>query len=244
MPSRWRRRRTFDRLCATAPRTELIPFGREVGLPEGQMGNSEVGHLNLGAGRVVYQTLTRIDKAIERARSSTNPALVGAMRAREGARRDAAPHGPHRPGGVHAQITCVAVAASWRRREGRARLRPRLPRRARHAAGSARASCEIWRRRSARSASARIATVFGRYYAMDRDNRWDRVQKAYAPCRRRGRAGAESRGRGDRALLRRGRDRRVRPADGDRRCDGAPLARSRTAMRSSSSTSAPTARAS
>src|SRR3954467_2455741 len=70
---------TYDRLSAIAARTELIPFGREVGLPEGQMGNSEVGHLNIGAGRIVYQTLTRIDLAIETGAFMQNPVLGGAV---------------------------------------------------------------------------------------------------------------------------------------------------------------------
>src|SRR5947209_15760488 len=94
---------TFDHLCATAARTELIPFGREVGLPAGQMGNSEVGHLNIGAGRIVYQTLTRIDLAIETGAFMENPVLVGAMR--EAKARDATLQllGLIGPGGVHAQ---------------------------------------------------------------------------------------------------------------------------------------------
>src|SRR5947209_10034873 len=93
----------YDRLVATAPRTELIPFGREVGLPEGQMGNSEVGHLNIGAGRIVYQTLTRIDLAIEDGSFMQNPVLVGAVR--QATARGATLHllGLIGPGGVHAQ---------------------------------------------------------------------------------------------------------------------------------------------
>src|SRR5947209_13024113 len=94
---------TFDRLVATAPWAELIPFGREVGLPEGQMGNSEVGYLNLGAGRIVYQTLTRIDLAIEDGSFMANPALLAAIG--HAKRHGSVLHllGLIGPGGVHAQ---------------------------------------------------------------------------------------------------------------------------------------------
>src|SRR3954465_1393391 len=94
---------TYDRLCATAARTELIPYGREVGLPEGQMGNSEVGHLNLGAGRIVYQTLTRIDLAIEDGSFMANPALLAVVQYAQDRQTTLHLLGLIGPGGVHAQ---------------------------------------------------------------------------------------------------------------------------------------------
>ena len=126
---------TFDRLCATALRTELIPFGREVGLPEGQMGNSEVGHLNIGAGRIVYQTLTRIDLAIETGAFMENAVLVGAMR--EAKARGATLHllGLIGPGGVHAQDLHLLALLRLAKAEGLDERRyPCLSRWARHAA--------------------------------------------------------------------------------------------------------------
>lgn len=171
---------TFDHLCATAPRTELIPFGRAVGLPDGQMGNSEVGHLNIGAGRVVYQTLTRIDLAIEDGDFLRNSVLLRAVRtARE---RGVTLHliGLIGPGGVHAQDAHLLALLRLAHAEGLAKV-------AVHAFLDGRdtppASAQGYMR--ALEAGMReigvgaVATVSGRYYAMDRDNRWDRVQKAY-----------------------------------------------------------------
>lgn len=171
---------TYDRLVATAPRAELVPFGREVGLPAGQMGNSEVGHLNLGAGRVVYQSLTRIDLAIEDGTFADNPVLVGAARhARE---RGAALHllGLVGPGGVHAQDAHLLALLQLAQREGVERVfvhafldgRDTPPR-------SARDYMATLEGQIGAIGVGRVATVSGRYYAMDRDKRWDRVQKAY-----------------------------------------------------------------
>jgi 2,3-bisphosphoglycerate-independent phosphoglycerate mutase len=171
---------TYDRLSATAARTELVPFGREVGLPEGQMGNSEVGHLNIGAGRIVYQTLTRIDLAIETGAFMENPVLVGAVR--ETKARGATLHllGLIGPGGVHAQDMHLFALLRLAKAEG-------LPDVAIHAfldgrdtpPESARGYMRRLEAEIGRIGAGRIATVSGRYYAMDRDKRWDRVQKAY-----------------------------------------------------------------
>jgi 2,3-bisphosphoglycerate-independent phosphoglycerate mutase len=171
---------TFDRLCATALRTELIPFGREVGLPEGQMGNSEVGHLNIGAGRIVYQTLTRIDLAIETGAFTENAVLVGAMR--EAKARGATLHllGLIGPGGVHAQDLHLLALLRLAKAEGLTKVaihafldgRDTPPESAR--GYMQHLEEEIWR-----IGVGEVATVSGRYYAMDRDKRWDRVQKAY-----------------------------------------------------------------
>jgi 2,3-bisphosphoglycerate-independent phosphoglycerate mutase len=171
---------TFDRLCATAARTELIPFGREVGLPEGQMGNSEVGHLNIGAGRIVYQTLTRIDLAIETGAFMENAVLVGAMR--EAKARGATLHllGLIGPGGVHAQDVHLVALLRLAKAEGLTKVaihafldgRDTPPK-------SARGYMEYLEGGIGQIGVGRVATVSGRYYAMDRDKRWDRVQKAY-----------------------------------------------------------------
>ena len=171
---------TFDRLCATAARSELIPYGREVGLPDGQMGNSEVGHLNIGAGRVVYQTLTRIDLAIEDGAFFRNPVLREAVHTAK--ERHATLHllGLIGPGGVHAQDMHLLALLRLAKQEGVANV-------AIHAfldgrdtpPESARGYMQHLQGEIATIGVGRVATVSGRYYAMDRDTRWDRVQKAY-----------------------------------------------------------------
>ena len=171
---------TFDRLCGTAARCELIPFGREVGLPEGQMGNSEVGHLNIGAGRIVYQTLTRIDLAIEDGAFFRNPALLDAVRTAK--ERNTTLHllGLIGPGGVHAQETHLLALLRLAKQEGLANV-------AIHAfldgrdtpPESARGYMQQLEASIGQIGVGRVATVSGRYYAMDRDKRWERIQKAY-----------------------------------------------------------------
>jgi 2,3-bisphosphoglycerate-independent phosphoglycerate mutase len=169
----------FDRLMRECPHATLLTFGEHVGLPEGQMGNSEVGHLNLGAGRVVYQDLSRIDRALTDGSLRSNPVLADAFAS---AKKGGALHfmGLHSPGGVHSHVRHLhallrdAVEAGVERIRVHAILdgRDTPPRSARPALEETAALC-------AELGGARIATVGGRYYAMDRDNRWPRVEKAY-----------------------------------------------------------------
>ncbi len=171
---------TYDRLVADAPCAMLTPFGREVGLPEGQMGNSEVGHLNLGAGRVVYQSLTKIDLAIEDGTFFRNPALVGAAHYAKAHGGTLHLLGLIGTGGVHAQDTHLLALLRLAKAEGLSRV-------AIHAfldgrdtpPSSARGYMRTLEAEIAKIGVGRVATVSGRYYAMDRDTRWDRVQKAY-----------------------------------------------------------------
>ena len=171
---RWRR------LLATCPHTTIDASELRVGLPEGQMGNSEVGHLNMGAGRVVYQDYTRIDVAIRDGQFARNHVLTDAVEtARAG---DATLHviGLVSPGGVHshqrqiAAMIDMAAAAAVRQVAVHAFLdgRDTPPR-------SAAASLEFIENACAAHFNARIASICGRYYAMDRDQRWDRVAPAY-----------------------------------------------------------------
>ena len=167
---------TFDRLMA-GPHAFLRTSGLDVGLPPGQMGNSEVGHLNIGAGRVVMQELPRIRLAIADGSMAATPAiqgLIAALRASGGACHLM---GLVSPGGVHAhQDHALALA----RILADARIPVRL-----HAFTDGRDTAPqsganvLARLQSALPPSARVATVSGRYYAMDRDTRWDRVEKAY-----------------------------------------------------------------
>ncbi|MEO5596082.1 MAG: 2,3-bisphosphoglycerate-independent phosphoglycerate mutase [Lysobacteraceae bacterium] len=170
----------WKRLLADCPHTLIHTEGRFVGLPDGQMGNSEVGHMNIGAGRIVYQDLTRIDAAIEDGSFYANAELVAACDAAKSDGGTLHVMGLLSPGGVHSHERQVfAMLELARRRE--------VPRVAVHAfldgrdtpPKSAEASIEALQARCAALTNARIATISGRYYAMDRDQRWDRVQQAY-----------------------------------------------------------------
>jgi 2,3-bisphosphoglycerate-independent phosphoglycerate mutase len=166
----------FDELWRTYPHTTLTAGGRAVGLPEGQMGNSEVGHLNLGAGAVVMQDLTRIDLAVERGELAENPVLREAF---SGADRV---HliGLVSDGGVHSGFRHLEALIRMGSALGVPDLvlhaftdgRDTLPR---SGAGYLE-TVEGWIRDAG---AGRIGTVIGRYWAMDRDRRWERVQRAY-----------------------------------------------------------------
>ena len=170
----------WDALVASSPHTLIHTEGRHVGLPDGQMGNSEVGHMNLGAGRIVYQDLTRIDAAIEDGSFNTNEQLLAAC-------RDAREHGRTlhlmallSPGGVHSHERHLHAMIELAHREGVPRVavhifldgRDMPPRSAGASIDALQAVCDA-------AGNARIASVSGRYYAMDRDQRWDRVRRAW-----------------------------------------------------------------
>jgi 2,3-bisphosphoglycerate-independent phosphoglycerate mutase len=167
----------LSRLWAECPHAFLKTSGRDVGLPDGQMGNSEVGHLNIGAGRVVMQDLPRIDTAIEDGSLTNNKELGHLIEATKASGGTCHLLGLVSPGGVHAhQDHAVALARILTRAGVPAVL---------HAFTDGRdtpptaAAAYLKKLRSALADSVPIVTVSGRYYAMDRDNRWDRVQKAY-----------------------------------------------------------------
>lgn len=170
----------WHRLLATHPHGLIHTEGRHVGLPDGQMGNSEVGHMNLGAGRIVYQDLTRIDAAIEDGSFFDNPALVGACEAAKAEGRTLHVMGLISPGGVHSHESHVFAMLRLAQRLGVPRVavhafldgRDTPPRSARSSLQALQAVCD-------EAGNARIATVGGRYYAMDRDQRWDRVETAW-----------------------------------------------------------------
>ena len=170
----------LDRLLATCPATRLRCSGRDVGLPEGIMGNSEVGHMNIGAGRVVYQDLVRIDESIEDGSFFDNVQLVSAMDA--AVARGGALHlmGLVSDGGVHSQFTHLLALLEMAHRK-------KLPNVFVHAILDGRDTppdsgvgyVEQLQERIRKLGSGTIATVCGRYYAMDRDKRWERVEQAY-----------------------------------------------------------------
>ena len=170
----------WRRMLREYPHTLVQTHGEFVGLPDGQMGNSEVGHMNIGSGRVVYQDLTRIDAAIADGSFFANAALVHACDAAKAANGTLNVFGLVSPGGVHSQEQHILAMIDLAARRG-------VPRIAVHAfldgrdtpPRSARASLELLTQKCAGVPGAFIATVSGRYYAMDRDKRWDRVQLAY-----------------------------------------------------------------
>ncbi len=172
----------WHRLWERGPRTLLDASGLAVGLPPGQMGNSEVGHLNLGAGRVVPQDLVRITQSIETGDFYTLPSLVDLGTALAGAGGTLHLMGLLGPGGVHAIDHHLLAAVEFGVRQGVGRIaihgfldgRDTLPT---SAGDVVRTLQEDLRRIS--GGRARIATLTGRYYAMDRDKRWDRTRLAY-----------------------------------------------------------------
>ena len=179
---------TWRRLLAEHPTTLVHTEGRFVGLPDGQMGNSEVGHMNIGAGRIVYQDLTRIDAAIEDGSFFANAELNAACDAvlADGGTPGSSPgrwlhvFGLLSPGGVHSHEAHIFAMLDLAKRRGVPRVavhafldgRDMPPRSAEPSLRALQAKCE-------QLGNARIASVSGRYYAMDRDKRWERVRKAW-----------------------------------------------------------------
>ena len=170
----------WDRLWQEAPHTLISSSGLDVGLPAGQMGNSEVGHMSLGSGRIVHQNITRIDEAIADGSFDTNPAYTGAIDKAIAA--DGAVHimGLLSPGGVHSHENQIEAAIKLAAGRGAKRVylhafldgRDTPPR-------SAASSLQKMDSLFDSLGCGRIASLVGRYYAMDRDNRWDRIKAAY-----------------------------------------------------------------
>ncbi|MGE8112563.1 MULTISPECIES: 2,3-bisphosphoglycerate-independent phosphoglycerate mutase [Pseudomonas] len=170
----------YDRLRATQPHGLISGSGMDVGLPDGQMGNSEVGHMNLGAGRVVYQDFTRVTKAIRDGEFFENPVLTGAVDKAAGAGKAVHILGLLSDGGVHSHQDHLVAMAELAAQRGAEKIylhafldgRDTPPR-------SAQSSIELLDATFAKLGKGRIASLIGRYFAMDRDNRWDRVSAAY-----------------------------------------------------------------
>ena len=170
----------LDRLWATCPHTRIGASGMDVGLPDGQMGNSEVGHTNMGAGRIVYQELTRITKSIEEGEYLSNPVLLHAM---ENAKKPgAALHlmGLLSDGGVHSHIHHLFGLIEMAKKMGVEKVYIHCFMDGRDVPPTSGAEyIEELQKELEKTGVGKIATVSGRYYAMDRDNRWERVVKAY-----------------------------------------------------------------
>ena len=170
----------LDRYFAEFPNTTLEASGMEVGLPEGQIGNSEVGHLNIGAGRIIYQSLTRITKAIKDGDFFTNEVLCACMDKTKNAGKALHLMGLLSDGGVHSNINHLIALLEMAKARGLEKVyvhafldgRDVPPK-------SAVSFIKQLQDAIAGMEFGKIATVMGRYYAMDRDNRWDRLEKTY-----------------------------------------------------------------
>lgn len=170
----------IQKLLNEYPNTLLVASGEAVGLPDEQMGNSEVGHLNIGAGRVVYQDITRINKAIKTGEFFSNPILVEAMKNAQ--KEGASLHlfGLLSDGGVHSHLNHLYALLEMAKdhRLSRVFIHTFLDGRDVPPA-SAREYIEAAEEKCRKLGTGVIATVMGRYYAMDRDRRWERVEKAF-----------------------------------------------------------------
>ena len=170
----------LDHLMASCPHTRIGASGMDVGLPDGQMGNSEVGHTNIGAGRIVYQELTRITKSFDEGEALGNPALTAAM---ENARRPGqALHlmGLLSDGGVHSHIRHLYGLMEMARRFAVERVYLHCFMDGRDVPPTSGTEfIAALQQKIKELGLGQIATVSGRYYAMDRDNRWERVKLAY-----------------------------------------------------------------
>jgi 2,3-bisphosphoglycerate-independent phosphoglycerate mutase len=174
------RKPVWDRLWAECPHTLVHSSGVDVGLPDAHMGNSEVGHLNMGAGRVIYQELTRISRAVETGEFYTNPVLTGAVDQAVTAGKAVHILGLLSPGGVHSHESHIQsmMKLAVQRGAGAVYLHVFLDGRdtaPTSAAGSIAATEQVL----SDIGGGRIASVIGRYYAMDRDHRWPRIKAAY-----------------------------------------------------------------
>ncbi len=170
----------WDQLWETAPHTLISASGEDVGLPAGQMGNSEVGHMCLGAGRIVYQYVTRIDQALKDGSFFSNPAYVSAIDKAVNSGTALHVMGLLSSGGVHSRDNHIHEMVKMAAQRGVKQLyvhafldgRDTPPR-------SALQSLQQLDATLAAAGVGQIASIIGRYYAMDRDNRWDRIESAY-----------------------------------------------------------------
>ena len=170
----------LDKLFAECPHTLIGASGLDVGLPDGQMGNSEVGHTNIGAGRVVYQMLVKISKSIKEGTIRKNPAIVGAVE--NCVKNGSALHlmGLLSDGGVHSHIDHLYALLQMAKDKGLHRVYIHCFLDGRDVSPtSGKGFVQALADKCAALGVGKIATVMGRYYAMDRDKRWERVQMAY-----------------------------------------------------------------
>ena len=174
------RKPTYDRLLRDYPNTLIHTSGPFVGLPEGQMGNSEVGHLNIGAGRIVHMDITRIDLMVQNGEFFSHPVLVDAMKHARVSGRKLHLFGLVSDGGVHSRQEHLHALLKMAKQQGVDRVFVHAFMDGRDTAPTNGAGyLELLQQKMREYNSGKIATVNGRYYAMDRDKRWERVVKAF-----------------------------------------------------------------
>ena len=166
-------------LYSKYPNTTLVTCGEDVGLPEGQMGNSEVGHLNLGAGRIVYQELQRINVAIRTGEFAANPELLASIRFAKANHKPLHLLGLVSDGGVHSHLTHIKAICDVCKSEGLTEVYIHAFTDGRDTDPKSGLGFMTDLQKHLNSSVGKIATVSGRYYAMDRDKRWERVKLAY-----------------------------------------------------------------
>mgnify|MGYP000075134236 CR=1 FL=1 len=171
----------LDKLLAEYPHSQLSASGLDVGLPDGQMGNSEVGHTNIGAGRIVYQMLVKISKDINDGKIYENKALSDAMDAAKANGKSLHLMGLLSNGGVHSHNSHLYGLLELAKKAGLTKVYVHCFMDGRDVPPTSGADFVAELEEKLKEIGVgKIATVMGRYYAMDRDNRWDRVEKAYA----------------------------------------------------------------
>lgn len=172
--------KNVNELIKKYPSATLGASGLAVGLPEGQMGNSEVGHLNMGAGRIVYQDLTKITKAIEDGDFFENPALIKAIDNAKQNGKKLHLYGLLSDGGVHSHVSHIYALLKMAHMRGVSEVYVHCFMDGRDVSPTSGASyIRALQAEMTKIGTGKIASVCGRYYAMDRDNNWDRVEKAY-----------------------------------------------------------------
>ncbi len=169
----------MDYISENYPHAQLITHGEAVGLPEGQMGNSEVGHLNIGAGRIVYQELTRINKSIREGDFIHNEALVEVMHNLKISGKNLHFLGLVSEGGVHSSQAHLHALCDMAKSFGLSDVFIHAITDGRDCDPKSGLSCIHNLQEHLKNSTGKIATIIGRYYAMDRDNRWERIKKAY-----------------------------------------------------------------
>jgi 2,3-bisphosphoglycerate-independent phosphoglycerate mutase len=169
----------YDSLIANYPHSTLVTFGPEVGLPEGQFGNSEVGHMNLGAGRTVRQSLVRLNESIETDMLRHEPVLVDAIKYAKENDKPFHLMGLVSDGGVHAHISHVKALCNVLKDNGLSKVFIHAFTDGRDCDPKSGAGFIGDLQSFLRTSTGKIASVTGRYYAMDRDNRWERIEEAY-----------------------------------------------------------------
>ncbi|HPI06371.1 MAG TPA: 2,3-bisphosphoglycerate-independent phosphoglycerate mutase, partial [Saprospiraceae bacterium] len=169
----------FDGLMQQYPHSTLITYGEDVGLPEGQMGNSEVGHLNIGAGRIVWQELARINKAVRERELNDNEALLAAIDYAKANNKAIHLVGLVSDGGVHSHINHLKALIDIVEERGAPRCFVQAFTDGRDCDPKSGAGFMDELQQHIQGKHTRIASLVGRYYAMDRDKRWERVKRAY-----------------------------------------------------------------